>query len=230
MYAIKYKDKIVIGIVQWDSHFFIDFLKQQYDIKVGIPSLPPDISQFPYQVNDDLFIYPAEERRLESVTNPLIHYYYGPTWEILQDKVVAHYELRNFNLEQVKNNYKVKAAYYRYEKEVSGINVNLNGVEYTIPTDRESRIRYFEKFSSMGENSINWKFDSGWAVLTKENMQSIVAAVDSHVQSAFDYEYNLNVEINQKTTVEELTQIEELNKIDGDNASLNFKLFAAHLM
>jgi hypothetical protein len=230
MYAITYKDNVIIGIVEWNSRFFIDAIKQQCNVNVGIPTLPPDASQFPYFINDDLIIYPAEENRQGMVTNPLIHYYYGPTWEILQNKIIGHYELKNFDLETVKNNYKRKAAYYRYQKEIEGISFSLNGIDYNVTTDRESRIRYFEKLISMSEGAINWKFDDKWATLSKENIQSIISAVDLHVQSAFDYEYNLNVEIDLKQTVEELTLIEELNKTEYLDLKLNYELFAAHLL
>ena len=214
-FVVKYNDIVVLGIIQWNNKYIMDVMRSRYDVEIEIPKIEPDASQFPLVLNDGVTIYPAEEDRQSSI-NPMIEYYYGPTWEFLENKVIAHYEVRPLDLDSVKGNYKAKAAFLRYQKEISGTKVVINDMEYALETDRESKTKYIHKLVSVDENaSINWKFSNHqWVVLTKQNLQQIVSAIDSHVQSAFDEEYNFNIQIDAAQTVQELLNITELNRVE----------------
>jgi hypothetical protein len=209
-YIVKYKDRVVLGIIPWNNQYIMDVLRTRYRVNIEIPFIEPAESSFPLVVNDDVIIYPAEEDRQSSI-NPLIEFYYGPTWEFLDNKVIAHYEVRPLDLDSVKSNYKAKAAMLRYKKEVEGTLIILNETEFKLETNRDSRIKFSEKLVSMS-NNVNWKFEEGWVSLTKENMQSIIDTIETHVQAAFDEEYNLHVLIEQAQNVDELLAIESLNK------------------
>lgn len=213
-YVVKYKDRVVLGIIPWNNKYIMDVMRSRYSELIEIPSIEPAESEFPLVVNQDITIYPAEEDRPGSI-NPLIEFYQGPTWELVGNKVIAHYEVLPLDLNSMKQNYKAKAAFLRYKKEIVGTKINLDGIEYTIETNRESRSKYIERLTSMGDSSINFKFQEGWVSLTKENMQSVVAAIESHVQTCFSEEYALNVTIDAAQTAEDLLAIEALNKQPG---------------
>lgn len=213
-YVVKYKDRVVLGIIPWNNKYIMDVMRIRHNELIEIPSIEPEESKFPLVVNQDITIYPAEEDRPGAI-NPLIEFYQGPTWEFLENKVIAHYQVLPLDLNSVKQNYKAKAAFLRYKKEIVGTKINLDGIEYTVETNRESRSKYVERLTSMGETSINFKFQEGWVSLTKENMQSVVAAIESHVQSCFNEEYAFNVTIDAAQTTEELLAIEALNKLPG---------------
>jgi hypothetical protein len=213
-FIVKYNNMVVLGIIPWNNKYIMDVMRARYDVEIEIPKIEPEASQFPLVLNDSVTIYPAEENRLNSI-NPMIEYYYGPTWEFLENKVIAHYEVRPLDLDSVKGNYKAKAAFLRYKKEISGTKVVINDIEYALETDRESKTKYIHKLVSIEENAnINWKFSNQWVVLTKQNLQQIVNAIDSHIQSTFDEEYNFNIQIDAAQNVQELLNIEGLNRAE----------------
>jgi hypothetical protein len=214
-YVVKYKDRIVLGIIPWNNQYIMDVMRNRYRETIEIPSIEPEESEFPLIVNSDITIYPAEEDRPGSI-NPMIEFYQGPTWEFVDNKVIAHYVVLPLDLNSVKQNYKAKAAFLRYPKEVKGTKITLNGVEYKLETDRNSRVKYIERLASMSDTgTINYKFNEGWVSLTKANVQSIVNAIDAHVQTAFDEEYALSLQIDAAQTVEELLAIVVLNSEPG---------------
>lgn len=217
MYVVKYKGNVVLGIIPWNNQYIMDVMRSRYRQTIEIPYVEPQPEEFPLQVTDDIIIYPAEEDRASEI-NPLIEYYYGPTWELVDDKkIIAHYEVRPLELNDAKNNYRGKAAQIRYDKEIKGTVVLINGVEYSVETDRSSKSKYTEKLVAMSDNEVvNWKFNQGWGQLTKSQMQTVVAAINAYVQSAFDEEYQLNIVIDQATSAEDLLAIEALNKQENN--------------
>lgn len=211
MYVVRYKGNVILGIIPWNAKYITNVMKTRYRIDVDIPAQEPSATEFPYEIIPDLVVYPAEEDGLVAI-NPMIEYYYGPVWEFIENKVIAHYEVHLLPLENAKNNFKEKATNLRYEKEVSGVKVEINNTEYNVETDRESRSKFVQKLISMQENqTVNWKFGTSWEVLTKQQVHNIVSAIDNHVQSAFDEEYQLNVLINEAQESSQLLLIEQLN-------------------
>jgi hypothetical protein len=214
MYVVKFKGRVVLGLIPWNAQYIQDVMRNRYRIVIELPYLEPESTEFPYIVNEDITIYPASENRDDNI-NPMIQQYFGPTWEFLEDHVVAHYEILPLKLEDAKNNYIARAANIRYNKEISGTKIIFNNIEYNIETNRNSRSKYIEKFIMLGDGeSINWKFSEQWITLTKINIQNIIQAIDEHVQSAFDWEFNINNIINSATSLDDLLNIEELNSMD----------------
>jgi len=210
MYVVVYKGSVVLGIIPWNNKYIMDVMRARHNETIEIPYIEPAASQFPYQVNADCIIYPAEEDRSSNV-NPLIEYYYGPTWEFLETKVIAHYEVVPHTLEYAKYNYKAKAADLRYKQEIANTSVTVNGIDHEIETDRLSRTKFIEKLSISSNESINWKFKDSWQIITKADIQIIVDKIDEHVQGAFDAEYALSLLINQSQSFIDLLAIEALN-------------------
>lgn len=214
MYVIIHKNRVVLGILPWNSQYFTDVLRSRYRITTELPRNEPASDAFPWEIDAETKIFPAEEIR-PNIDNPLVEYYYGPTWEFLETKVIASYDVLPQSIEDARGNYKVKASLQRYEQEISGTTITINGVEYKIETDRLSRTKFIEKYISMGD-TVNWKFNEGWVVLTKEQIYSIVFAIDTYVQAAFDEELRLNAVIDTCETAEQLEAVEELNKKPND--------------
>lgn len=214
MYVIIHKNRVILGILPWNSQYYTDVLRSRYRITTELPRNEPAPDVFPWEIDADTKIVSAQEVR-PNIENPLVKYYYGPTWDFLETKVIANYEVIPHAIEDARANYKAKAGTQRYEQEVSGTSITIDDVEYKIETDRSSRTKYIEKYVSMGD-TVNWKFNEGWVVLTKTQMQSIVAAIDTHVQSAYDEELRLNAVIAACETAEQLEAVEELNKKPND--------------
>ena len=213
MYVVKYKERIVLGIIPWNHQYIQDVMRNRYRITIELPYLEPESTEFPYVVNDDIMIYPASEDR-DPVINPMIQQYYGPTWEFLEKNVIAHYEIQPLDLHAAQSNYRARAAAYRYDKEVAGTKITINEVEYNIETDRSNRSKYLEKYIMLAENqTVNWKFGNQWVILSKQDIQNIVQAIDSHIQAAFDWELGMINSIESAASLADLLAIEELNPV-----------------
>jgi hypothetical protein len=215
MYVIIHKNRVILGILPWNSQYFTDVLRSRHRITTELPRNEPAPDAFPWEIDAETKIFPAEEIR-PNINNPLVEYYYGPTWEFLETKVIANYDVLPHSIEDARGNYKTKASLQRYEQEVSGTKITIDTVEYKIETDRLAKTKFIEKYISMGD-TVNWKFNEGWKVLTKEQIYSIVVAIDTHVQTAFDEELRLNTVIDTCETAEQLESVEELNKKPENN-------------
>lgn len=213
MYVVKFKERIVLGIIPWNHQYIQDVMRNRYRITIELPYLEPEATEFPYVVNDDIIIYPASENRDLNI-NPMIQQYYGPTWEFLENTVIAHYEIQSLDLHSAQSNYRARAAAYRYDKEIAGTKITINGVEYKLETDRFNRSKYVEKYIMLAENqTVNWKFDDQWVILSKQDIQNIVQAIDNHIQAAFDWELSMINSIESAANLADLLAIEELNPV-----------------
>lgn len=210
MYVIIHKNRVIAGILPWNNRYFMDVLKVRHRIDAQLPKNEPAPDQFPYTVDQDTVIVPAKEVRDGNI-NPMVEYYQGPTWQIEETSVTGTYEILPLPLESAKDNYKARAASMRYDREVAGTIVTINGIEYQIPTDRGERARYIEKQSSMGTDTAVWKFAEGWTTLTAADFNNIVNAIDAHVQAQFDWEYQQVQAIEACGSLEQLLALEELN-------------------
>jgi len=217
MYVIVHKNRVIAGILPWNAQYFTNVLRTRHRISTELPRNEPEASAFPWIIDADTKIIPAQEDREQSI-NPLIECYHGPTWDLTDTSAMAHYEVKPLTLEDCQTNYKAKASTLRYDQEVAGTTFTMDGVEYKIETDRGSRAKYIEKYMTMGD-AANWKFVEGWRQLTKEQLYSVVSAIDTHVQAAFDEELRLHQTIDQCTTTEQLLAIQELNKSDNDTTN-----------
>jgi hypothetical protein len=208
MYAVVYKDRVIVGPMDWNRGIFQGSLEKE-KITATLPRVAPE--ELPYTVNEDAKIYNVEEVRPEM--NPMVEFYYGPLWEITETKVIANYEVVDSPIESARINFKQQAADERYKKEVSGTKLNIQNTEVTIDTSRDGRNIFVQKYALMADGeTVNWKFPESWLTLTKTELGQIVAAGATHIQSAFDWEKTINDEIDAATTKEELLAIEIVEK------------------
>lgn len=207
MYALIHKDQVISGPRDWDRAFFT-FLLNSRDVHIDrpIPRMPLDDQ--PYNIDSETKIVRAEI--VQGGLNPLVEYYQGPSWELLEDKALAHYEVIDTPVEFARNNFKELIAAKRYEKEIKGTKVTIQGTEVSLDTSRDGRNIFIQKFSLMNDgDSVNWKFPEGWLVLTKADLGTCVSAGVTYIQSCFDWEKNYNDRIEAATTKAELLQIEQ---------------------
>lgn len=206
MYAVVYKDRVIVGPMEWNRGLYEGSLKK-HGVSNTLPRIAPE--QLPYVVNDDAKIMRVEEVRPE--INPMVEYHYGPQWDVSADNAVATYEVHETPIESARNNFKQLAAEERWKKEVAGTSVTINDTTVAVDTTREARNLFVQKFMFMDENEVaNWKFLESWIVLSKSDLGTIIETIDTHVQSAFDWEKTINDEITEATTKDELLEIKIL--------------------
>lgn len=209
MYALVYKNNIIVGPKSWDKGFF-EFILKRKNIEIdSIPLKPTSI--LPHIINEDTKIYPVEFA-MDNI-NPLYQYHRGPLWEIKDDIVIATYEIIETDLESVKNNFKEFLAAERYTKEVLGTKTTVQDTEVNIDTSRDGRNIFVQKFMSMADtDTVNWKFSKKWLLLTKSELGEMIAVGATYIQSLFDWEKEISNQIDAETTVADLIKYEEIIK------------------
>lgn len=203
MFAVVYKNRVVVGPMAWNRSLFQGALERQ-GVQSMIPRTAPDV--LPLVLTNDAKICRVEEVRPE--LNPMTQFYYGPLWDVSGDTAIATYEVHDTPIEFARVNFKTQAADERWKKEVSGTALEIQGQTVTINTDRETVKTYAFKYSMMADgDTIAWKFPEAWLTLTKAEFASVVQKANDHVQSAFDWEKEIADQIDQAMTAEQLVAI-----------------------
>jgi hypothetical protein len=210
MYAVVYKNRVIVGPMRWNRAIFQGALEKQ-KIVVGLPRVAPET--LPFIINEDARIALVEEQRPQ--LNPLVEYYYGPLWDLSGDKAIANYEVHDTPIESARNNLKAIASEERWKKEEAGTSTTIQDIKLTLDTSREGRNIFLQKYSLMNYNdTVNWKFPEGWLVLTKPELGQLITVGAAYIQSCFDWEKDIDLQIDSANTKEELLDIEIVKKED----------------
>ncbi len=206
MYAVVYKNRVIVGPMEWNRGIFQGSLAKE-GVQVQLPRVPPDT--WPFTVNGDAFIVPVQENRPDM--NVMVEYYYGPLWDIQPDLVIANYEVQDQDMASARLNFKAQAADERYRKEVAGVTHVVQGITVTLDTSRDGRNIFVQKLAFMNDgDTVNWKFPESWLLLTKSDLASVVQAGAGHIQSCFDWEKSISDQIDAAQTKQQLLAIEIL--------------------
>lgn len=204
MYAVVYKNRVIVGPMDWNRAIFQGSLEKE-KVSQTLPRVAPD--DLPYTVNEDAKIMLVEEQR--PAMNPMVEYYYGPLWEITETRAIANYEVHDSPIEAARINFKTQAADERWRREIKGTKAAVQGTEVTIDTSRDGRNIFIQKLALMSDtDTVNWKFPEGWLTLSKQDLSGVVTAGANYIQGCFDWEKTINDQIDSATTKEELLAIE----------------------
>ena len=209
LYAIKHKNRVVVGPLAWAQKYFTTVLKVRHRIDANIPGKAPE--NMPWIIDENTSIHDVikNEPELDTLTQA----YHGPFWDMTNDVIVANYEVHDLEIESARNNFRAIAAFERYKKEISNVKVEIQNIEVTIDTSREGRNIFIQKFMLMSDtDTVNWKFPEAWLTLSKPELGLIVQEGAAHIQAAFDWEKGINDLIDSANTSEELHAIEIIEK------------------
>lgn len=200
MFALVYNGKIEVGPRDWSWPPFKSFLD---DNILDTSALPRTVPNGPI-VTDTWKILPVEAPSMPTIVAPY-EQPAGPYWTIHEDHITGEYQVAPINMEVVKSQLKATVTANRYEVEVQGILLTIQGQQVTIDTARGSRDIFFQTYLALGEaETVNWKFPETWLELTKLDLGLIVQSGKAHIQSTFDWEKDKLLEIDAATTREEL--------------------------
>jgi hypothetical protein len=204
MYAIVHKGRVVLGPLAWAQKYYASVLKVRHRIDANIPGQAPEV--LPYTIDENTTIHEVIENKPN--IDQMTQYHYGPLWDITGSVVVANYEIRDQEIESARNNFRAVAAFERYKKEISSVKATVQGIEVTADTSRDGRAIFLQKFLLMGDtDTVNWKFPEAWLTLTKAELGAVIQTGAMHIQSAFDWERNINLQIDAAQNGEELHAI-----------------------
>lgn len=191
-----------LGPREWNYRIFKNELE---DLEFPDKVIPVNNTEY-LDLGDGIEIYLAEILPINY--NPDIEELSGPYWEYSEGKATGSYTTVPLDIQRVRNNFKNKIAAERYRREVSGTVCSIQGVEVEIDTSRDGRNIYVQKYLLMGDSDIvNWKFNSGFKGLTKEELGQMIQAGIVHIQGAFDWESELVDRIELSGTAEEIKGI-----------------------
>lgn len=204
MYVLIHKGRVLVGPRDWNRAMF-DGTLEDLGIKLTLPRVAPEDSQFPIVIDSDTRL--ALARLVYPEYNSKIEYIHGPFWDFSEDVAVGTFEVKETPVELIKSTLKAEAANQRYNKENSGTIVEIQQNSIKIDTTREVRNLFAQKAMTTVGN-VNFKFSNNlWLSVTKAELESIISAIDSHVQAAFDWEFSKVQEIDNATTSTELNDI-----------------------
>ena len=199
MFVIVNDQNVILGPMDWRKLFFENIILEECEVTVELPYKNTE----PFIVNDNIKILPATYT--EDAFNSNIQKLNGPFWTLSATSAVGHFVAVPKDLDHIRSDLKELVAQKRWEKEVAGVKVTLNGSEYTAETDRDVRNLYTQ--AVLSGQSTNWKFKEGFVFLTQADLSTIVTAVVNHVNGCFLEESNRIVEIESISDVNLLNNL-----------------------
>ncbi len=205
LYTLLHNNTVVTGPRDWSPKYFEYFLKSECNINASVPETPIDESLIlsstvrivPTYFDDS----PVVDNKFEQIAGPRFYF----------DEANNHraaYYTQEYDLQAAMENLKSEVAQSRWNSEVNPITCNIQGKALTLYTDRESRAAYIQAFMTATDDYIaTWKFPQGFVTLNKQDLQLIIAEINTHVQNCFNWEADKNAEIDSKTSVAELRTI-----------------------
>lgn len=193
MFCILENNQVILGPNHWNKRRFESCLLDDCEIEF---TLPPGNDNFqPIIVSENVKICPVRET-IQPSYNTKIQQLAGPFTTVNEDNsITLTYNVVDQDINSVKNDLKAIVANNRWLLEVSGVNVNVQGQDIYVTTERGSRDIFLQAVQ-LGSDGQRWKFDNGiWLVLSLAELQVILNAIVSHVQMAFDWESDKLAEI-----------------------------------
>lgn len=205
MYVLINGDRVIAGPRSWARYFFESVLRNDLEIEYTLPNTKTDSD--PIEIAPGVRILPAV--LIEQPYNNKIEYLHGPFWNFDNNIATGTYEIRQNELEAIKNALKRQIAINRYIKEIKGVKTTIQNTEVTVDTARGSRDIFIQKLLLMPDGTtVRWKFPEGWLTLTKPELQAAVAAGAMYVEQQFLWESGVSQQIDACTTAEELDVID----------------------
>lgn len=198
-YVVTKNDRVIAGPVEWSTNFLKSVISLRAGVDANITSASKDL--VPLTIEEGLIIRFAEEvipdhderyQRLE-----------GPVWSFTADTGTATFTVQEKDLSLIAGNLKAAVTNKRYLDEISGTQITIQGNLVTIETDRDTRNIFVQALLlTPAEGTRNWKFpkENVWLDLTYTDLQAIVAAGATYVQSCFDWEKTKYQEIDTIVT------------------------------
>ena len=205
-YALVDNDSIKVGPRTYHPAFFKKYLDRQ-NIVFELPDRYDSVDTI--QISDTVKIVKVMDPDIpeyDSLTEQLA----GPYWDVLVEPITGTYSVADQTIESMRSNAKEIVASNRYNNEIAGVDVDINGTTVHVSTARDDRHIWIQAMLLMDDVTPQaFKFDNNiWLNLLKADIQTIINAIMAKVQSAFDWESGKVAEIDAATTKAEIQAID----------------------
>ena len=207
---VKDQQTVLLGPMPWRQRMFqreINDLLEAGDIteQYNIPPVPPESKYL--ALGEGLEIFPVVQSNVPA-HDGIYEQLAGPYYSYANNEATETYNAVSVPLDQIKGTLKNIVTNNRYKKEVDGFKITVQISEVTVDTSREGRQIFLDTYLAMADaETINWKFPEVWINVTKTDMEQIVFAGKSHIQTCFDWELSTQNAIDAAQTEQELKAI-----------------------
>jgi hypothetical protein len=214
MFVLVHKNRIINGPRAWNSVLF-EYSLQRVKVNATVPRRPPE--DLPAELAPDTVIWPA--RVITPDHNTLTQRVHGPYWTFNDDTAVGTYQVADRDIEQVQEILRQRVALSRWQREIAGTTTQVQQHTVYVDTHRETREIFHARAQRLEpEQTIGWKFGALWLDVTAQDLAAVTAAIDQHVQQAYDWEQSKWLEIQQAETLSQLAEIvTDWPNEDGDD-------------
>jgi hypothetical protein len=184
MYALINGQELLLGPIAFNYRMINSVLEEELEVEFRVTS--QDYQSVPITFTEDIKILPTRNDIPEY--DPRFQTVSQTSHEITETEVVFIYTVADKSLKQIKEEYKTAVAPERWNRENTTVTVTINDNEITVSTSRDNRLSIVSKLLS-GDGPYNFKFNDGvWVEISKADLQTILTAIDTVVQAAFDWE------------------------------------------
>jgi len=200
MYALINGQELLLGPVAFNYRMINSVLEEELEVDFRVTS--QDYQSVPLSFTEDIKILPARNEVPEH--DPRFQTVSQTSHKITDTEVIFYYGVSDKPLEQIKAEYKAAVAPERWNKENIIVTVTINDKDITVSTSRDNRLSLVSKLLS-SDGPYNFKFNDGvWVEISKTDLQTILTAIDTVVQAAFDWELAKLAEIDSCVNGEEV--------------------------
>lgn len=210
---VQNRQTILLGPMPWRARFMqseLDDLGIDYQVPLADPESYIDVIEnsgtitgieiFPVEV-----VVPEHDLRLHNLGGPYYSYY--------NNLAYGEYTLLEKSIDQIRGNLKNIIAAQRYQKEVAGTTIDIQGMTVPLNTSREGRLQYDNLLNSIGDKTISFKTSNGFVTLDAAAVKAIIDTIFLYIQDQFAWEQSMHNIIDAAQTFDELKQL--LQEFEG---------------
>jgi hypothetical protein len=205
MYVVTQNDQVLLGPINWNYRLIRAVVEDDAETLIDIG--PDSYQSVPMYFANNIKIRTAREIRENH--NTRIQMLQGPEWSFNENEGVAYWAAVDKPIDLVRKELKDALANIRYNREILGTKVTIQGSLVTVETTRDVRNLFVQQYLLMPADGITrWKFPEGWFDLTKSDLGICVAGGVAYVQSCFDWESLKGNEIDAAINLAQLDVID----------------------
>ena len=213
-FIIIQDDTILLEPSRWNSMMFNTIIKQQGSSII----LPTDILAYkqgivpiesPLIVSDTLKIYQVGNISNTTGFDDNIIENANIAWDFSSGKAVGIYEPTDKDIDNIKDYLKSIVRNKNSILEETPIQVDIDGTTFSVYATTWGRLFIITKIMRLSDGeSCDWYSNNIKTTVTKEQLMTMLMAVDNYIDSLWDNKIPKILEINSCSTVDQLKQIE----------------------
>lgn len=187
-YVLVKDNHVFAGPNDWRPSLFKSYIEDDFEIEMELPQVAPLSGT---NLGNGIAVYTIDDIQMPA-HNPKIQNLSGPYYTFTVNSATQYFTPSDKPIAQVQRELKEIVANSRWKREIAGTSATIQGQELKLTTVRGDRDIFLQALQLGGPDK-EWKLttvsgDSIWLTLTASDLQIIVDAIVSYIQSAFTWE------------------------------------------